>query len=227
LHLYRALIRSKLDYGSVVYGSARKSYLQMLDPVQNHALCLCLGAFRTSPVLNLHVEANEMPLELRRRKLAAQYCLKVSADTSNPAVDCIFNKRFTTFFHRYPSQIRPLGFHVSSDWRAIHFAQKDILPVVTPSHPPWLYSKPVLDLSLNKHAKSDTSPEIFQSNFMAVCDELSDYHHIYTDGSKMNNSVAAAAVSREEVKSLRIPDKASIFTTELVAINLALDVVWH
>jgi len=69
--------------------------------------------------------------------------------------------------------------------------------------PPWLYSKPVLDLSFNKHAKSNTSPEIFQSNFMAVCDELSDYHHIYTDGSKMNNSVAAADVSREEVKSLR------------------------
>ena len=37
----------------------------------------------------------------------------------------------------------------------------------------------------------------------------------------------AAAVSREEVKSLQIPDKASIFTGELVALNLALDIVWH
>ena len=27
LHLYRSLIRSKLDYGAIVYGSARKSYL--------------------------------------------------------------------------------------------------------------------------------------------------------------------------------------------------------
>jgi len=43
----------------------------------------------------------------------------------------------------------------------------------------------------------------------------------------MNNGVAAAAVSCEEVKSLRIPDKASIFTTELVALNLALDIAWH
>jgi len=110
---------------------------------------------------------------------------------------------------------------------AIHFARKDILPVVTPSHTPWLYSKPVLDLCLNKHAKSDTSPEIFQSYFMAVCDKLSDYHHIYTDGSKINNSVAVAAVSHEEVKSLQILDKASIFTAELVALNLALDIVWH
>ena len=44
--------------------------------------------------------------------------------------------------------------------RAVHFAQKDILPVVTPSHLPWLYSKRVLDVSLNKHAKSDTSLDI-------------------------------------------------------------------
>ena len=48
LHLYRALIQCKLDYGSVVYGFARKSYLQMLEPIQNYALRLCLGAFRTS-----------------------------------------------------------------------------------------------------------------------------------------------------------------------------------
>ena len=27
LHLYRSLVRCKLDYGCIVYGSARKSYL--------------------------------------------------------------------------------------------------------------------------------------------------------------------------------------------------------
>ena len=61
LHLYRSLIRSKLEYGAVVYGSARKSYLRMLDPIQNQALRTCLGAFRTSPVTSLHAEANEIP----------------------------------------------------------------------------------------------------------------------------------------------------------------------
>ena len=29
LQLYRSMIRSKFDYGSIVYGSARKSYLEM------------------------------------------------------------------------------------------------------------------------------------------------------------------------------------------------------
>ena len=53
-----SFIRSKLDYGCIVYGSARGSYLQMLDPVQNHALRLCLGACRTSPSSSLCVFAN-------------------------------------------------------------------------------------------------------------------------------------------------------------------------
>ena len=38
LHLYRSLIHSKLDYGSVVYGSMQESYLRILNPIQNHTL---------------------------------------------------------------------------------------------------------------------------------------------------------------------------------------------
>ena len=36
--LYRSLVQSKLDYGCIIYGSARKSYLQMLDPIHNQGL---------------------------------------------------------------------------------------------------------------------------------------------------------------------------------------------
>jgi len=45
LHFYRSLIHSKLDYGCIVHVSTRGSYLQMRDPIENHALRLCLGAF--------------------------------------------------------------------------------------------------------------------------------------------------------------------------------------
>ena len=59
----------KLDYGCIVYGSARSSYLKILEPIHNHALGLCLGAFRTSPTVSLCVQATEPPLALRRKKL--------------------------------------------------------------------------------------------------------------------------------------------------------------
>ena len=62
LRLYRALVRSKLDYGSFVYGSARASYIKILDPIHNQGLRICLGAFRTSLMESLYVEANEESL---------------------------------------------------------------------------------------------------------------------------------------------------------------------
>ena len=40
LKLYRSLVWSKLDHGCIIYGSARKSYLQMLDPIHNQGLGL-------------------------------------------------------------------------------------------------------------------------------------------------------------------------------------------
>ena len=70
LRLYKSLVRSKLDYGCIVHRSARKSYLQNLDPVHNQGLRLCLGAFRTSPVESLYVEAHEPCLGARREKLS-------------------------------------------------------------------------------------------------------------------------------------------------------------
>ena len=55
LCLYRSLVKSKLDYGYIVYGSTRKSYLQMLDLVHNQGLRICFRTFRTSPVESLHI----------------------------------------------------------------------------------------------------------------------------------------------------------------------------
>ena len=88
--LYRSLVRSKLDYGCIIYGSARKSYLQMLDPIHNHGLRLALGAFRTSPVASLYVEADEPSLYSRREKLSLQYAIRLAANPSNPAHEVTF-----------------------------------------------------------------------------------------------------------------------------------------
>ena len=68
LNLYRSLVRSKLDYVSVVYGSARKSYLKCLDTIHHQGLRLALGAFRTSPIESLYAESNKPSLYVRREK---------------------------------------------------------------------------------------------------------------------------------------------------------------
>ena len=105
LRLYRSLIRSKLDYGCIVYGAARKSYLRKIETIQNQALRICLGAFRTSPIDSLHVEANETPMYLRRKKLALQYALKIKSTQENPVYEIIFMPNYVDHYLRKPNMI--------------------------------------------------------------------------------------------------------------------------
>ena len=93
LKLYNSLVRSKLDYCCIVYGSAAKTSLVKLDHVHSQGLRLSLGAFRSSPVDCLFVEAHEPPLEIRRDKLALQYILKLKANPENPAYDVVFTPK--------------------------------------------------------------------------------------------------------------------------------------
>jgi len=62
LQIQKAIIQSKLDYGSTLYGSASGTTLKTLDTIFNSANRLSLGAFRTSPVHSLHAESNN-PLQ--------------------------------------------------------------------------------------------------------------------------------------------------------------------
>ena len=66
LHFYLAYIRSKIDYGCEVYGSASPALLQHLEVVQNTALRIALGAFRSSPIRALQAEAGLHSLDHRR-----------------------------------------------------------------------------------------------------------------------------------------------------------------
>ncbi|GFU13065.1 uncharacterized protein TNCV_1444991 [Trichonephila clavipes] len=73
LRVYQALILSRLDYGCVVYGSARASVLKRLDTIHHSALKIFSGAFRTSPVTSLYVVCHLPPLEPRRRQSSANF----------------------------------------------------------------------------------------------------------------------------------------------------------
>ena len=73
LRVYRAIIRSKLDYGCFLYGTASRSSLQLLDSIHNAAIRLCTGAYRSSPVASLYADSGEMSLSLRRDQLLLQY----------------------------------------------------------------------------------------------------------------------------------------------------------
>ena len=134
LHLYRFLIRSKLDYRSIVYGSARKSYLQMLDTIHNQELRLALGAFRTSPVSSPNVEADKPSLWLHREKLSLQYAIRLAA---NPAFEVTFPPQFQEYYERKPNAIKSFGLRIAPLLESANINTKNIQKYSFSDIPSW------------------------------------------------------------------------------------------
>ena len=160
LSLYRLLIRSRIDYGSQAYSSTRKSYLhhiisylQILDPIQNLSIRLCLGSFRTTPVASLQIEANEPPLQLRRQMLFTQYCLKAYSNPTNPVYGLLVKPSNQAIFEERSLTIPNIGIRfnrLSGDM--------GVDPGIVQQHihletPPWQIQGPEYDWSLKLGAK--------------------------------------------------------------------------
>ena len=174
LKLYRSLVRSKLVYVCIVSGSAAKTSLAKQDHVHNQGLRLSLGAFRSSPVESLYVEANEPPLEIRREKLALQYTIKLKANPGNPAYDVVFNPTYQHLYANKDSATDSFGIYCKKVLKEAKMAVGEIAINSIPDVPIW-DSEPVTgDFTLSEFDKSSTSSAVFKSR-------LNDVRHKYLD----------------------------------------------
>ena len=122
LKLYRALIRSKIDYGCFIYGAARKSYLKSLQTIHHEGLRLVLGA--TYPVESLYSEVYEPKLKLRFTKFGLQYYSKLKSLLSNPAYDCTFNPKQQNLVEQREKTIKTFGLRMKPILEDRYFTHK-------------------------------------------------------------------------------------------------------
>ena len=214
-----------MDYGCIVYGSAFKTALAKLDHVHNQGLCLSLGAFRSSPVESLHVEAHEPPLEIRREKLALHYILELKANPGNPAYDVVFNSKYQILYADKESATDSFGIHCKKLLKKTKIDDGEIAINSIPDVPIWDSEPVTADFTLSEFDKSSTSSTVFKSRFNEVKQKYFHFCHIYTGGSKVETKLASAYVCPYGTRGYRLGDGCSIFTAEVEAINKALTYV--
>ena len=218
IKIYRCLIGSKLDYGCFIYGAARKSYLRELETIHHLGLRIALGAFTTSTIESLYIEANEPPLSLRRYKL--QYYIKLISCPQNPAYNCIIETRYKNLFENKEKVIKPFNLRIQTLLNEIKINPKTILNTILPKTAPWTINQPIIKLNLTKLSKTKTHPITFQENLLNIQNNFPDHHHIYTDGSKQEMKVGWAAVFQNQELLKRLPNSA-----EVIAIDLAMNII--
>ena len=100
-----------------------------------------------------------------------------------------------------PNQIPTLGIRVQPDLQAIGFEQRNTLQCSIPATSPWLFSHPCVNFDLHCLYKDDTAPDIYRSMFYEICTSYDNFDYIYTDGSKICDRVASAAICSNMVRS--------------------------
>ena len=92
--------------------------------------------------------------------------------------------------------------------QTVGFKKSDVITSSISTTPPWLLTRPVVNITLHCSDKSNTPPEMFKHRFYELCHEFNNYYRIFTDGSKDGKRVAAAAGHRDNTKCVRLPDRA-------------------
>nr|BDT63038.1 MAG: hypothetical protein [Trachysalambria curvirostris nimavirus] len=210
LRLYRALVRSKIDYGCEAYSSATPTVLKMLDSVHNEALRLCTGAFRSSPVQSLYAESGEPPLNLHRDYMNLIYYTRLQRIPNSPTYRAVFNPHVDN--QSYGGRMRNLVDDLSLNLSRV-------LPVGIPQVPPW--TNPV-ELDLVGIGKRERSEGETKARFLEHASKYQGSKAIFTDGSKTKDGVGFAAVSSWHTAMGSLPAASSIFTAELYAILSAV-----
>ena len=131
LRLYRALICSKLDYGCMIYLTAKDGLLGSFNPVHNAMLCLCPGAFSLSPVVSLYTDSGEIPLSERRMQISFQFYSHIELLPASPRYQCLHSNPLELFVQG------TFAFKVHNVLSILNVAKHKITPVRIQDTPIW------------------------------------------------------------------------------------------
>lgn len=220
LNLLNSVVLSRIDYGSVVYESASKSALKMLDPVYHLGLRLATGAFRTSPTASLYVEADRWSLDRRRQFISVTHATKVLSQKGHPSGELLRDSTKTQLFLSRPSIMPPYPIRVASHLEQLNIPVSSLLNV---SHKdtiaPWEVHAIHCDTSFLEVGKRG-HPLAVSQHFMYLQAKYRCVEY-YTDASK-SSGVACAALGPDFSESKCMNNHTSIFTAECYGILLAV-----
>ena len=222
LILYKALVLSKLSYGCEVYSSASSRHLAILDSVHHGGIRLATGAFKSSPILSLLVDAGEMPLESHIQSLIVRYWYRIQRLPSSLAYKTIKSVAHFIFYDTHPRYPKPFGYRVKSILADFNLPQGKVNNFRFSSTPPWIM--PVVKFCRYfKGIKRNMSDVEIRAIFLEHESEHSESCRIFTDGSKSDDGVGYGVYS-DVFNSQRgaLPKSASNYTAELYSILAAL-----
>ena len=188
LILYKALVASKLAYGCEVYSSATEARLKVLDAVHNAGIRIASGAFKSSPITSMLVDAGELPLVLVRQSLLIKYWYRVQRLPNSLTAREVLSRQCFTYFDRHSKCPKPFSYRVQKILGDIDVPNNTVLNFKLSPIPPWKLPE-VEYCDCLKGFKSDFNDDEIKQIFLEHLECHLHSNFIFTDGSKSTTGV--------------------------------------
>ena len=233
LVIYKALIRSKLDYGSILLNTASKTLTNKIEVAQNNALRIVLGAMKSTPTKLLYLDSGITPVHHRRTALSCKYLIRLSQRPHNPAYESAKEtyQNNNGWKSRSTPCITPLipkltQCSINLRWNCWPLTSRCL------NTPPW--KLPEIHTYIFPLNKKETlnCPDQVKSLFLEYLNSLpADSIIAYTNGS-MHESTHSTACGiyipkLDKQLSWKLSDHSSIFTAELNGIKKTLETLYN
>ena len=213
----------KIDYGSIIYGTAKNRTLNKLDVINNTASRIITGAFKSSPINPLLAEAGIEPLSVRRDQLLINYTASVLSNPGNQNHNEIknnyYNKGKLSVKSNFTNLTKTLKINIPK-----------ILPIRTSLIEPWRIKTsdnidPCMIDIINEHNENPNLIKVIYEN--KLNNEYKEYIPIYTSTSKINNQIGCAIISPLLAinTKFRLPSETSFISAEAWTIHKTLTLI--
>ena len=225
LLLHKMLILPKLEYGSEVYSSATEARLRVLDSVHHAGVRLATGAFRSSPIPSLLVDAGVLPLDLRRQSVMLRCWFRSQRLPDSVSCQSILRDSRSNVYNARPSFPKPLGFRVRYLLTTLSIPSVPICPYRLPRVGYWRFPDVAVCPPVSFYKRdlpTAASHALFMEHYSSHCNSIP----VFTDGSKSATGVGFGVVFPTFCRGVSLPLVSGIYTAELSAIVMALQLIF-
>jgi hypothetical protein len=190
LLIYRALIRSVIDYGIELYHTASVKSFNKLNSIQYQSLKIICGATNSASLSSLQNECGELPNCLKQEETMLKHAVKIISKPNNITNGVL--KKYPMM--RNPNKLRkfqPVFKQIEPIKPLLEKFTKPYQP-----HPPWYNEHKLLrvDTTLTGLINKDShNSVVHKSTVLQYLQNYSMRIPIYTDGSKLPSGNSGAS----------------------------------
>ena len=224
LLLYRALIRSLIDYGSELYGATSGNNIVKINSIQRNCLKLITGALPHTSREALQIECGEMPTVIRQRMQLDFYKIHLlGLNDCQPVTQilkpCWQDSVLELMFNRIDDHRRPFTLRTIECEGTV---EKTVIPPI----PPWKLNAPIVYFDIFKECNVVEDPNHKRNIALDHINiRWNNQLHVYTDGSKdpiTGRTSASFCIPKLNVNKSKRISPVSVCRAEQVAILLAI-----